>query len=373
MAKAVKEDNRLGGKLVKNQIARAVNDIASWQKALKKAEDPTTYNKKDLYAIYKNCSLDSLLSSQLNNRIERTVSTDFVLQDASGAVNEVATLAFKNSGIAENLIREIINSKFWGHSLIQILPDTQEGRYVLELIPRQHVIAEFGLIILKVEDRNGIPYKELPEFNVSVFEFGGGDLGLFNNAVPHVLIKRFAQTSWSQFAELFGTPTRVVKTNTSNERMLSRAEQMLKESGGSAYLILDTNEAFDFAEAVVSNGDVYKNLINLCNNELSLLISGAVIGQDTANGNYSKETASIEILDRLAKSDQRLVEESVNKMIVGLSQMGLVPAGVSFKFKEQEDLAELFDRTVKMASHFDIDPEFVFNKFGIPVTPQANF
>ena len=372
-SRTVKEENRLGSKLIKNQIARTVSDIANWQKALKKAEDPTAYNKKDLYAIYKNIELDGLLKSQINNRIERTVGTDFVLQDQSGAANEDGTLAFKNSGIVEPLIREVINAKFWGHSLVQILPDLQEGRFILDLIPREHVLAEFGQLLIKPEDKEGIPYRELPEFNQTVFEFSSVDLGLLNNAVPHVLMKRFAQTSWSTFAEMFGTPTRVVKTNTSDTQMLNRAEQMLKDAGGSAYLVIDSTEAFEFAEAVVSDGDVYNNLIKLCNNELSLLVSGAVIGQDTVNGNYSKETASIEVLERLTQSDKRFVEESINKMLVGLSAIGLVPANVLFKFKEAENLTELFDRTVKMADYFDIDPDFVLNKFGIPVSPKANF
>jgi len=129
-----------------------------------------------------------------------------------------------------------------------------------------------------------------------------------------------------------------MKTNTQDPAMLDRAEMMMRDMGAAAWFIIDDSEEFEFATGAVTTGDVYNNLIKLCNNENSILIVGAIIGQDTKNGNESKEKVSVQQLMRLVESDKRLVEGYMNTVALpGLFKIGLLPEGLTFAYDPQED------------------------------------
>ena len=68
------------------------------------------------------------------------------------------------------------------------------------------------------------------------------------------------------------------------------------------------------------------------------------------------------------------VEVAMNTVVLpALVALGLVPAGRRFKFQEQEDATQLFNQTMQAAQYFDIDPEWVKEKFGIEVTGPKSY
>jgi hypothetical protein len=119
---------------------------------------------------------------------------------------------------------------------------------------------------------------------------------------------------------------------------------------------------------------VYRELIHLCTNELSLLINGAVLGQDTVNGSNAKEKTSSELSDNLSYADRVLVEQAfTNTVLPALARLGVVPEGLKLTFTAYEDTNALFEQTMQAAQYFDIDPEWVRQKFGIEVTGLRSF
>lgn len=129
-----------------------------------------------------------------------------------------------------------------------------------DLVPRENVSPEVGKFYPDAEGSETVDYRLLPEFGRWLVEIYPRkcDLGLLNKAVPYVLIKKFALSCWSELCEIFGIPPRVMKTNTTDDEMLERAETMMREIGSAAYFIIDTTEDFEFAQGVATNGDVYK-------------------------------------------------------------------------------------------------------------------
>jgi len=184
-------------------------------------------------------------------------------------------------------------------------------------------------------------------------------------------MKRFAQSCWSEFCEIFGMPMRTLKTNTTDPEMLYRAEQMMQSMGAANYSIIDESETLEYAEAVRSNGEVYQALINLCNQEISLLVMGAILGQDTQHGTRGKEQVSFEILSNLVKADTVYIENFVNSTLLpALVHSGVIPPELRFRFREFDDLEALWTKTREALIHYDIAPEWIEDKFGIPVTPK---
>ena len=155
--------------------------------------------------------------------------------------------------------------------------------------------------------------------------------------------------------------------------MLNRAEAMMRDMGAAAYFIIDETEKFEWAQGVATNGDVYKNLIQLCNNEISMPISGAIIGQDTVNGNRSKEQASQNLLDDLVQADLSLIEQEWNsKILKSLQLIGFIPQGeYYFEYDKAEDLDKLFGYTKDLLNAGkEVDEKWITDKFGVPITGE---
>lgn len=354
-------------------ISRVRKDIADWNKALQMAmmeENPKFY---PLYNLLDEILQDALLKSQIENRRNKSLSQTFSIVGKDGKVNQEITDLLQNQIFVNEVNSEILNSKFLKHSLGQWI--YENGRLKFDLIPRQNIDPVNGLIYQDYTEDKFIKYREMKEYGIWALEFGdtkiSADFGLVNAVVPHVLFKKFALSCYSELCEIYGIPPRVMKTNTQDKRMLNRAEQMMKDMGAAAYFIIDESEKFEWAQGVATNGDVYKNLIQLCNNEISMPISGAIIGQDTKNGSNSKEVASQNMLEDLVNADLSLIEQEWNsKILKSLQLIGFIPQGeYYFEYDKTEDLDKLFGYTKDLLNAGkEVDEKWITDKFGVPIT-----
>lgn len=372
-APVVRQREGLVRKIVPKAICRVRKDLDSWKHALRQADSVEHPRRRLLMDLYADIMLDALLTSQIEQRIGRTLSAEFSLKDTAGKVNEEATRMLSEAVWFPLLLRYMLESVFYGHSLVEFSASDISGLEVT-LIPRQNVVPEEGLFLFDSTADSGVYYRDMREYGTYVLEFGSPrNYGLLNKAVPHALFKKFAHSCWSELCEIYGIPPRYVKTNTQDPEMLDRAEQMLRDMGSAAYFIIDTTEEFKFADGVNTNGDVYNNLISLCNAEMSLLISGAQIGQDTKNGNRSKEEVSIKQLVKYVNADKRLMEDYMNSIVLpALYRLGFIPDGLRFSFNSEEDTGQLWERTAQAMQYYDIDPDWIREKFGIEVTGKRN-
>lgn len=359
--------------VVPKSISRVRKDLDSWRRALRAADSVDRPRRRQLMDLYADVMLDALLTSQIEQRIGRTLSSEFSLKNASDKVDEISTRLLSEAVWFPLLLRYMLESVFYGHSLVEFDVTEADGICVT-LIPRQNVVPEQGLFLFDSSADEGEYYRELREFGTYIVEFGAPcNYGLLNKAVPHALFKKFAHSCWSELCEIYGIPPRYIKTNTQDPAMLDRAEDMLRDMGSAAYFIIDTTEEFEFAKGADTNGDVYNNLIALCNSEMSMLISGAQIGQDTKNGNRSKEEVAIGQLKKYVGSDKRQVEDWMNSLVLpALYRLGFLPEGLRFSFNSEEDTGQLWERTAQAMQYYEIDPAWIRDKFGIEVTGKRS-
>lgn len=354
-------------------ISRIRQDIQSWNRALNLARNVEFTQNYQLQLLYNEICIDAHLTSQMGGRKEQLWSSDFVVT-TGGKPNEAAIEALTNMPAFQQIIEAIQDSIYYGYSLIQL--DMQEGNLVVDDIPRTNVIPQTGQFFADYGDTtNPIHYRQLPEFGTWLLEINSislakSDFGLLNKAVPHVLFKRFAQSCWSELAEIYGIPPRVLKTNTQDAGMMKRAQAMLRDMGAAAYFIIDEVEALEFANGVSTDGSVYNNLITLCDNQNSLLISGAIIGQDTKYGNYSKDKAGQDVLWLRVLADMRHVQQHMNATVMpALAKHGIVPQGSIFSYPKAEDTAQLFKfiQPFVNSKKYRVPVEWLRDKFGIEV------
>ena len=361
----------LSSRIMIKSISQARKDIEDWKTAralAKRADDPLQYRLQDLYD---EVAEDALLSAQIANREEPTLAAPFELVTDDGTVDDNATAQLRSLPFMQDLVKAILDSELYGFSLVEL--GTDGGKPTLTSILRRNVEPRDGRFYPDSSGGAFVAYRETREYGRWILEFNAGHIGLLNKVCPHMLFKKFATSCWSELCEIYGIPPRIIKTNTQDPQMLNRAEAIARDMGAAASMVLDVNEDFAFAQGVATNGDVYGNLIERCNSEMSLAITGAILGQDTEHGNYSKEKASMQLLDQLIASDRRMVEAYMNNAVLpALEFHGWVKAaGLRFRFSASENDTLTWQRVTEILPYKDVDNKWIEEKFGIPVSDKA--
>lgn len=349
-------------------IARTRQDVRSWNTALTNARKADNPKRWQLYNLYKEIMIDALLLSQISNRRRKSLAESFVIKDSKGKINEEVTNFLQNKQFVNCINTAILNAEYYGHSVIEF--NYIDDLFKSTLLKRQNIDPVNGRFYPDYSEDKYINYRELPQYGTWILEFGddeeGDYLGLLNTTVPHVLFKRFAQSCWSELCEIAGIPPRVMKTNTQDAAMVRRAERMMRDMGSAAWFIIDETEKFEWAEPNTSNGDVYNNLMRFCNNEISMVISGAIIGQDTKNGSRSKDESSQSVLADLVDSDLALLEQAWNdKVIPALINIGILKGDLVYGYPESEDIEAIHKKIIEYLPFFDVDPTFIEEKTGV--------
>jgi len=368
---------QLAASVIPKSISQVRSDVKTWKSAVaafKNADNPKSF---PFYNLLADILDDPHLASQIGNRKRKTLGSTFVIKKQSGEVDQDITDEAERSIWMDEIISLILNFEYEGMRLVEFdrIPENdKEGdiikKPIVRLLPPQNVLPVSGVFLKDYTDDKGIKYREESQFGTWLLEFGkAGDLGIVNKLIAKVLFMRFAESCWSELCEIYGIPPRVMKTNTADPAALRRAQTMMRDMGAAAWFIIDETENFEWAKGVDTNGDVYNNLINKCKDAISLLICGAVIGQDTKFGSKGKEDSSQDVLADLVNADKKVVEQYMNeKVFPALFAIGVLPEeGLIFEYEKSEDLGELFTRTVELLkAGKKVPDEWINEKFGIP-------
>lgn len=362
--------NKLVDRLIATQTARARKDIKAWRGALQQAENVENPKRNLLYNLYNELILDAHLYANLQRRIANIKGCDYALKShQNNEVNSDATMQIKTPWFY-NFLNLAMESLFFGHSLIQIGDLNENGEIAdLVLVKRKHVRPELGLFVFGENDDKGIYYREDESIYNWLIEVGEPtNLGLLNHCTPHILYKRFAQAAWSEYCEIFGMPLRYGKTNVKDLESLNRMEDMMINMGLAAYAVIDNDEEIHFVESSGGKGEVYDGLINKSNGEISKLINGAVIGEDSQGGSRSKEEVGERLGDDITESDKQFIEHFVNfNLLPKLIKIGYKFEGLYFEFEKSKDIGKLWTITSGLLQYKDVENDFITETFGIPV------
>ena len=356
-------------RVIRRQESIVRRDIASWRTARLEATRADEPKQHLLQVLYDEVMLDAKMTSQIGLRIGKSQSADWCLK--KGDQNDEESMkVLTDKGLFDKLVKFIVESQFYSSSLVQFLFD-QQGDPDIELVPRANVSPVTGRFYPDVYGNDFELYRDRPDFGKWILEFCPDklDLGILNKATPYVLMKKFALSCWSELCEIYGIPPRVLKTNTQDTDMLNRAEAMMREIGAAAYFIIDTEEEFEFAQASTTNGDVYKNFIATCDEQISLLNLGAVLGQDTEHGNRSKEEASTDLMEIVVEADKRKIAYYINKAAIpAMESLGIIPTGLRFEFAKATDTEKLWKMVFQASAYYEFDVEWLKQTFGMEIT-----
>ena len=240
--------------LVLMQANRTNVDISTWRSAIQAAESVAVPRRRNLLNLYDDLMLDGHLQSVIDKRRRAVRALPITFIKTGKPVDLINN--FLNTKKFGDLLTDLNDSKFYGHSLAQL--DFTGEKLNYQLIPRKHVKPEFGIVTTTESDSTGINYREAPECNYILEAGGDKNLGLLMPAAQYVIWKRGGMADWAELAELFGRPLRKGKYNPNDTAGKNALLEMLKGLGGAPYIAYpDGTDVTVDASGSNLTGDIY--------------------------------------------------------------------------------------------------------------------
>jgi phage gp29-like protein len=348
------------------QIRRTSQDIESWRNAIKNAESVLYPKRTLLYDLYSEILLDGHLTAVVEKRKLAVSNTPLCLVE-DGKVNEVITEMAATENFM-SLLSFIIESKIWGHSLIELSFD--DGAIVPTLIPRKHVVPQKGIILRNQSETSGFAFREYPYTNFLVEVGERESLGLLLKAAQYVIYKRGGFGDWAQYCELFGMPFRVAKYDGYDDKTRGDLENALKAAGSAAYIVIPKEAELNFIQNNTQGSAIlYDMLVDSCNKELSKLILGQTMTTEET-GAYAQAKIHLEVEMEIHFSDKLFVRNVLNEKLLPLLQMhGFKTSKGKFIFQEKEniDKESRLRMDLKLAEKIKIDDSYFYESYNIPL------
>lgn len=351
-------------------------DMQDWRGAWQLAINVDSPNRGRLYDIYRDALVDLHLSGCIEQRKGFVLSRSFKLVDSGGNENEEAMHYFEQNWFKQ-LLKLSLDAVVWGHSLIELGDITTDGDGCIcydgvKLLPRKHVIPEYGRVItdLGQDWTTGLEYRK-PPFTDWLIEAGQPeDLGLLLKATTQTIPKKNMFAFWDTFGEIFGMPMRIARTTSRDEKEQDRLLKMLNNSGSKLSMVANMDTEIEFVESGKSDAyNVYDKRIDRANSEISKLIIGQTMTIEDGSS-LSQSQTHLEVFENLVKSDRDMLRDIVNNQLIPrMAKHGFPVKGLRFKWDDAVDYTpEQQVAYEKMISdRYEVAPEYFAEKYSMPV------
>ncbi|MEH0008022.1 MAG: DUF935 family protein, partial [Flavobacteriales bacterium] len=365
--------NELSSKIIRTATSLQTQSLNQWKTAILAATDPEEPSRVALKELYFNLTLDNHLMATVNNRIEAVQGSPFKLVDQKGAEREEMTDLFKKRWFID-FIEAALMSKYTGTKVVEIYKTKDNGQLdSVDAIDPAHVIPQKGIIVREPGDTTGWNYKEgvFKDYYLQVGK--DNQLGLFAMLAPIVLAKKLGVGSWLDYIDKYGIPPMFVTTDREDRKRFEELYESMTNFKSAHFAVLRGQEQVNFSNAVKGgNADIFKELTELANNEISKRINGATgtVDEKTYTGAAQVHADILKTKIRLDKFFiEVLVNEELVPRLVKVSSVYRSLDNYTFKWDDAESLSleKLIEAVRSLSPYYKIDTDYLSQKTGIPL------
>jgi hypothetical protein len=350
------------------QLQRVRQDATKFNIALQAAESPMYPNRFLLTQTYQQIILDAQVQSGLLQRKSKVLSQAIVLRNAAGEVDEEKSKLFQSKWFYDfsNLA---LDAYFWGHSLIQFGPVINDSFESVELVPRIYVVPEKNLVRNNTATvTDGVIFTEAPYNNWCIGVGGKNNLGIGMYVAPYVIWKKNALASWAEFAEIFGSPIRIGKTDVRDETTRKNMENMMRNMATAAWAVLDLQDDITLVQASRTDAyQVFDKLTERCNSEITKLILGQT-GTTDEKAYAGSANVQANVADMIAKQDILNMEYVINlSLIPMMNRLGFALDGYRAEYDNTETLplSEQIKIDAELMKQYKLNVDYLENKYNV--------
>lgn len=350
------------------------NDLKRWRSAWQQALNVEYPNRNRLLNIYTDVEVDLHLSGCVQQRSGFILNKGFKIVNVQGIENEQLTELFESPWFKE-WMRLSLQSIYYGHSLIELGPVIEvNGKMAyssVRLVPRTHVIPEYGVIVVNENDtwQSGYDYRnsELSDFCT---EAGGShDLGLYLKCAQQTIPKKNMCSFWDMFGEMFGMPLRIATTTSRDAKENDKIEKMLRDMGAASYGLFPEGTTIEIKESTRGDAfNVYDKRIERCNSELSKGVLTVTMTMENGSS-LSQSKVHENMLDNLIGKDADFIRDLINwQLIPKMIKHGFPLKGYRFDWDEAISYTpeQKLDYERFIAQQYDVDAQYFIDQYNIP-------
>jgi hypothetical protein len=351
------------------QLQRVRQDATKFKIAVESAESVVYPNRFLLCQTYQNVVLDGQIQSAMLQRKMRVMASQFMLVDKAGETDEEKTSLLTQQWFYD-FLELAMESIFWGYSLIEFQPIVNDEFKGVELVPRIYVQPELSIVKPTTASYTGVNYTEKPYSNWCIGVGKPKDLGLLMKCAPYAIWKNNAMGAWAEFAEVFGTPLRMGKTNVRDEDTRKNMENMMRNWGVASWAVFDTDDTVELLSNTRSDAfNVYDKMVERCNSEISKIILGQTGTTDEKSYSGSANVHE-NILKVVTKMDMIFMTNVVNNQLLPMMRnLGFQLDNLSFKFDETENISLIEQAKIDASfmPYYNFDKKYLEQKYNIVV------
>ena len=281
------------------------------------------------YQNLRNLKNDPHLWACIQSRKAGVVSKKYRLEQgqSSKEVFDFVNLCFANIDI-DKLIKQILDAILFGFQPIEIVwkevlfnGDMLYAIDKLESRPQEYFIFDgnSNLRYISISVPNG---KKMPKYKCLLVQHEADydnpyGQSLLSKCYWSCTFKNSAIRFWVNFIERFGNPVVIATT----ENLLSKTEQeeLLDSLSGmmeSNTIIASGNISVQIHDnAKQGNVQLYKELIDICNAEISKVVLSQTLTTQIQQGSYAASKTHLEIRKEIIEADMSLVKHSINVLM----------------------------------------------------------
>lgn len=351
---------------------------AAWQMAIR-VEHPF---RARLYDVYTDVDIDLQITGAISQRKNFVQCKSFKIISKKDKKELPDITEIFESEWFKNFVSLALDSRYWGHSLIQfgdiVTIDDKRQFQNVTVVPRKHVIPEYGVIVREVGDlpARGIDYRTGDLARWCIEAGAPFDLGLFLKLAPHAISKKNMLAFWDAFGEMFGMPIRIGKTTSRDPKEISKVEKMLEEMGAAAWGMFPEGTEIEIKETTRGDAfNVYDQRIERANSEIAKGILNSTMTLDNGSSKSQSET-HLEVVQNIVETDADFIRDIVNNRLIPFMTMhGFPVKGCRFEWDESVDYTpaeQVAYETMLLNAGYDIDPEYFNEKYNLKITGRTS-
>lgn len=348
------------------QLQQQKIQVDKWRKAHQAATSILSPIRFQLYEIYNEMLQDAHLYTLYDKRIRNVRRINYKYVDGANDTTQI------NKDLRKpwfkKAITHTLESISWGNSVFEFVK--QGDKIHVNLIPRQHVRPEFGVITTQsYAAREGIQYRELPYSNF-VAEVDCG-LGLLNIAALNVILKRQGIVDFANFVEIFGQPIRQYEYDPMIQGAKEEVEKVAQNTGNSAALVMPK----DYATLTLHNGvnassdKLHPAFLKELRDELTTLFLGQTMTTQDGSS-QAQATVHSDEQDKLIQDDAEWLVDTLNETIKPiLINLGFPLQNGEFEpdYGDSTPIDKQLEMDLKLNNVIEIDAEYFYEKYKVPI------
>jgi SPP1 gp7 family putative phage head morphogenesis protein len=354
-------------------VNRTPQDIPKWRNAIQNAESRIP-RRNLLYDLYADVIQDGHVLAVTSKRIDATTTANWQFVNKKGepvdAVNElIDTIGF------DDIITEIMNSKFWGYSILEptfYKTFDEKWQIAANLLPRLNYRPETGIVAFDYMSDDGVHIRE-GIHTKRVMEVGDvKDLGLFESAAQYAILKRGGVGDYAMYVQVFGRPILDAVWDGFDEKQKLQLKEAL-DIGAGGQIIRPLGTEISIIESKTTNTTIHPDFLKFLNKELSKCLLGTTETVESSDSSgYSQSKTHSDQDNNKHESDINFVRKVLNSRFIRILEAhGFNTEGGAFIIQGEETkltTKESFEMHKSMANDLGIPltDDFWYETYGVP-------